>query len=71
MCFYVYFHTQELLKCCVAKCVDQLSPTEPLSGHKDGGKKKKAKADKMNPVVGSIQAVFRYNSVLMHVLWIV
>ena len=47
---------QELLKCCVSKCVEKL----PTASPQGGGKKKMAtKVDKRDPLVGSIQAAFR------------
>ncbi len=50
---------QELLNCCVSRCVEKLPTTSPQEG---GAKKKLAtKVDKMNsPLVGSVQAAFRY-----------
>ena len=62
---HTHTHTQELLKCCVGRCADQLEPLDlaPPTGEKEGGKRKRGalsmKADKMDPVVGSIQAAFR------------
>ena len=56
-------HIQELLKCCVGNCVEELRSPLPTS-HKEGSKKKSraTKPDKMDPLVGSIQAAFRYTN---------
>ena len=55
---YIHVHMQELLKCCVSKCVEKL----PTASPQGGGKKKMAtKVDKRDPLVGSIQAAFRYH----------
>ena len=54
---HTHTHMQELLKCCVGRCVEKL-PTNP----KEGSKKKIA----MEPLVGSIQATFRYIPTLWH-----